>query len=137
MGKFTEVELDVMRILWERGELKPAEIIAAFPRPVKNSAMRSFLAVLTRKGHVVRRRKGKAYYYKACTKPDSALNLLLRRTIDVFFGGSTEALLCRLIRAEKYSDKQLMELKRLADRRNPPGKTSGKPDPSKSRRQKT
>jgi predicted transcriptional regulator len=115
MSKFTDVELDVMHILWEHGELKPGEIIEHFPRPVQNSAMRSFLNVLVHKGHVSRRRVGKAFYYKAQTQPEPTLNSLLRRTIDVFFSGSTQALLCRLIRSEKLTEEQLLELKRLAE----------------------
>jgi len=35
MPRFTQGELEIMRILWERGELKPAEIHAHFPRRSK------------------------------------------------------------------------------------------------------
>jgi predicted transcriptional regulator len=119
MSRFTDVELDVMRILWEQGELKPAEIIAHFPRPIKNSAVRSFLSVLVRKGHVARRKQGKAFFYKAKTQSEPALDSLLRRTVDVFFKGSTEALLCRLIRSEKLSEEQLLQLRRMAEVEEP------------------
>lgn len=125
MNKLTEVELDVMRVLWEHGELKPAEIMEHFPRQVKNSAMRSFLNVLVRKGHVTRRRVGKAFLYQAKTQSEPMLNSLLRRTIDVFFSGSSQALLCRLIRSEKLSAEQLLELKRIAE-----GEPANAPEPA-------
>ena len=35
MPQFTRGELEVMRILWKHGELKPAEIHAHFPRKIK------------------------------------------------------------------------------------------------------
>ncbi|MEN6625129.1 MAG: BlaI/MecI/CopY family transcriptional regulator [Candidatus Sumerlaeia bacterium] len=120
MSKFTDGELDVMRILWEHGELKPAEIIERFPRPIKNPAMRSFLSVLVRKGHVARRKVGKAFFYSARTRPDPACRAMLGKVIDVFFSGSAEALLCRLIRSEKLTDRQLLELRRIAQQEKPP-----------------
>lgn len=122
MSKFTDGELDVMRVLWEHGELKPAEIIERFPRPIKNPAMRSFLSVLVRKGHVARRKVGKAFFYSARTRPDPACRAMLGKVIDVFFSGSAEALLCRLIRSEKLTDKQLLELRRIAQQEKPPRK---------------
>ena len=63
MPRFTPGELAVMRILWKHGQLKPAEIQKDFPRKIKNPALRSYLAILVQKGHVTRRRKGKAYYH--------------------------------------------------------------------------
>ena len=65
MPRFTPGELKVMRLLWEHGELKPAELQGRFPEPIKNPALRSYLTTLVEKGHVTRRRVGKAYYYKA------------------------------------------------------------------------
>ena len=46
MTQFTSGEMTVMRILWEHGELKPAEIHAHFPRDIKNASLRSYLAIL-------------------------------------------------------------------------------------------
>ncbi len=121
MSKFTDGELDVMHILWGHGELKPAQIIERFPRPIKNPAIRSFLSVLLRKGHVTRRKFGKAYFYKARTREEPAFSSMLRKMVDTFFSGSTEALLCRLIRSEKLTEQQLLELKRLAQQEEEPG----------------
>ena len=75
MPRFTQGELEIMRILWERGELKPAEIHAHFPRKITNASLRSYLAILLEKGHVVRRRVGKAYYYRAKTRRESTFRV--------------------------------------------------------------
>ena len=114
MAKFTQGELAVMRILWEHGELKPAGIQEKFPQKIKNPALRSYLTILLEKGHVTRRQVGKAYYYKPKTRQESAFKSMLGELAGVFCGGSTEALLCRLIKSEKLSDKELIELNRLA-----------------------
>lgn len=114
MPRFTPGELAVMQILWTHGELKPADIQELFPRRIKNPALRSYLSILLQKGHVVRRRQGKAYYYRATTPRESTFRTMLRELVDSCCEGSTEALLCRLIRLENLSEGELIELKRIA-----------------------
>lgn len=115
MPQFTPGELQVMHILWEHGEQKPGEIQARFPRDIKNPALRSYLSILLEKKHITRRLKGKAYYYRAKTKQTSAFRSKLQELVDVFCEGSTESLLMNLIRTEKISADELLELKRVAE----------------------
>jgi BlaI family transcriptional regulator, penicillinase repressor len=115
MPRFTQGELEVMRILWTRGELKPAEIHESFPRKIKNASLRSYLAILLEKGNVVRRRVGKAYYYRAKTRRESTFRSMLRDLTRVCCDGSLETLLCQLIRTQKLSEADLLALKRLSE----------------------
>ena len=120
MNPFTLGELDVIRILWENGELKPAEIQVRFPRPIKNAALRSYLSILLEKGHVTRRQVGKAFFYKAKTKRDSAFFRTLKDLINCYCEGSSQALLMAIIRSERLSEAELLRLKRLAEMRPTP-----------------
>jgi BlaI family penicillinase repressor len=115
MPRFTPGELKVMRLIWEHGELKPSELQERFPEPIKNPALRSYLTILVEKGHLTRRRVGKAYYYKAATRPRSAFRTMLGELVDAYCGGSVSALVMNLIKSEKLSEADLLELKRLAD----------------------
>ncbi len=116
MATFTPGELEVMRVLWEHGELKPAEIQEYFPRPIKNAALRSYLTILVEKGHLTRQSKGKAFYYRAKTKQESMFRSMLGELVDVFCGGSSETLLCHLLAKEKLSEEELIELQRVAQK---------------------
>ena len=120
MPRFTKGELEVMRILWEHGELKPAEIEARFPWEITNSSLRSYLSILLEKGHVSRRQVGKAFRYRAKTRRESAFRSMLGDLTRVCCDGSVEVLLCRLIRSQKLSEEDLLELKRLAEKDLPP-----------------
>jgi predicted transcriptional regulator len=124
MAQFTAGEMEVMRILWEYGELKPAEIQAHFPHPIKNAALRSYLTILVEKGHLTRRSKGKAFYYRPKTKRESTFRAMLGDLLDIFCGGSSEALLCHLLAQENLSPEELLELYRDAQQQaassNPP-----------------
>jgi predicted transcriptional regulator len=119
MPRLTAGEMDVMRILWEHGELKPADIQRHCSRPIKNAALRSILTILLEKGHLTRRAKGKAFYYRPKTKRESVFRSMLRDLIDTFCGGSSEALMCHLVASEKLSDDDLRELLREAQSQSP------------------
>ncbi len=125
MPRFTKGELEIMRILWRHGELKPAEIQERFPRKIKNSSLRSYLTILLEKGHLVRRRVGKAFFYRAKTGRRSTFRTMLREVSRVCCDGSVKSLLCQLIQTEKLSEEDLLELKRLSEGSPPPA------DPSK------
>ena len=112
MAQFTPGEMEVMRILWEHGELKPSEIQQRFSRPIKNSALRSYLSILHAKGHLARRRRGNAFYYRPKTKRESTFRSMLGELVNTFCNGSTEALLCRLLAKEDLSQEELLELQR-------------------------
>jgi BlaI family transcriptional regulator, penicillinase repressor len=115
MPRFTPGELKVMKLLWEHGELKPAELQDRFPEPIKNPALRSYLTTLLEKGHVVRRRVGRAYYYKAATRSRSAFRTMLSELVDTYCGGSIQSLVMNIIRTERLSEDELLKLKQLAD----------------------
>ena len=121
MPSLTPGEVVVMQILWEHGEQKPADIQARFPEPIKNPALRSYLKILVDKGHVSRRKVGKAFFYRAITKRQRAWRSSLREVVDSYFNGSTRELVLNLIRNEKLTEDELIELKRLADE-SPPRK---------------
>jgi predicted transcriptional regulator len=115
MPQFTPGELAVMRILWEHGELKPSQVQQYFSEPIKNPALRSYLRILLEKGHVTRRKVGKAFFYKAVTRRQVAFRSTLREMVEAYCNGSTKSLMLNLIRAEKLTERDLLELKRLAD----------------------
>jgi BlaI family penicillinase repressor len=112
---FTSGELRVMRLLWEYGELKPSELQSKFAEPIKNPALRSYLTTLLNKGHVTRRKVGKAYFYRAKTPRQNAFSNMLSNLVDTFCGGSVEGLVMALVEREKIDLKELQELQRFAD----------------------
>lgn len=115
MAQFTAGELQVMQLLWKHGELKPADLQRLHPEPIKNPALRSYLTILVEKGHVSRRKVGKAYLYKARTPQQSAFSKMLTDLVETFCAGSVQELMLTLVRKEKLSEEDLRELKRLAD----------------------
>jgi len=116
MARFTGAELEVMEILWREGESSATAIEDHIERSITNSSIRSILTILLEKGHLTRRKVGKAFLYTAKTRPESAFTTAYNRLVDAFFRGSTDAFLAHLIEREKLSEKELLNLKRLGER---------------------
>ena len=112
--RFTPGELKVMQLLWKHGELKPNELQKQFPEPIKNPALRSYLSILVEKGHVTRRKVGKAYYYRAKTRQERAFYRMLAQLVDTFCQGSPRELMLTLVRDEQLSSVDLEELRQVA-----------------------
>jgi len=114
MDALNKNELEVLRILWERGAQKPPEIEAEFGWPIDNGTLRSVLRVLMEKELVARRKGGKAYFYTAKKAREGVLQRMAAHMAEVFSGGSTVDLIAQLIKTEKLSPEDLAELRRIA-----------------------
>ena len=140
MSKLTPGELHVMRLLWEQGEMKPAEIQQHYPEDIKNAALRSYLTILLEKGHVSRRKVGKAFYYKAVTRKQSAFKSTLKNLIETYCEGSMQELIMSLIRSEKLTEQDLIALNSIATGKSDSvavKKTRAKKSGSKNKRSKS
>src|SRR4051812_32869258 len=90
-------ELEVLRVLWEHGESKPAQIQAHFSWPIENATLRSVLINLVEKRQIARRLQGKAFYYTARVPKEALLKSLARTLARVFAGGSPRELVAQLV----------------------------------------
>jgi BlaI family penicillinase repressor len=117
----TAGEREVMRVLWQHGEMKPGEIQSEFPRPIKNPALRSYLTILCEKGHVTRRKVGKAYVYKAKTKQAKAWQSQLGDLVETYFNGSVSSMVLNLVKSEKLSAEDIEALQAFATARDEEG----------------
>lgn len=115
MDQLNPNETEVLRVLWEAGPLKPADIEASFGWPIENATLRSVLKGLVEKGLAARTKQGKAFYYRAKVSRESQLRRAARRMADVFTGGSRADLILQMVRAEKLTPAEIETLRRLAE----------------------
>ena len=97
LNPLNQNELEALRILWEEGELKPAEILERFGWTIENATLRSVLVNLVAKKHVQRRRQGKAYLYSARVPKTTVLQTMMQTLTRVFARGSSEVLVAQLV----------------------------------------
>jgi predicted transcriptional regulator len=114
---FTDRELDVMAVLWDRGSATVAEVRERLPDDLAYTTVLSVLRTLEEKGHVGHRGEGKAHRYFPLVERRVAGRSALARLIDTVFNGSPELLLTQLVSDRDLSDDQIKKLRRLLDAR--------------------
>lgn len=112
---FTDRELDVMAVLWERGSGTVAEVRDALSDDFARTTVLTVLRTLEEKGYVTHTAEGKAHRYRAAVEPEVAGRTAVRRILDTMFGGSPERLLAQLVSDRRIDREKLRELRALLD----------------------
>jgi BlaI family transcriptional regulator, penicillinase repressor len=115
---FTERELDLMAVLWDRGPSTAAEVREALSGQgvdLAYNTVLTLLRILEDKGHVDHKEEGRAHRFRAAVKRKEAGASALRRTLDRMFGGSAEALVAQLVQQRGLSKDDLKRLRRVVD----------------------
>ena len=118
MIPLSENEMEALRILWERGESKPAEILEQFSWAIDNGTLRSTLVNLVRKKHASRKQQGKAFYYSARLPKATALQKIMRGVARVFAKGSTRELVAQLVDTSDITPEDLKLIRETAAARS-------------------
>jgi BlaI family penicillinase repressor len=114
---FTDRELDVMAVLWQRGSATVAEVRERIPDELAYTTVLTVLRTLEEKGHVGHRGEGKAHRYFPLVERRVAGRSALARLIDTVFNGSPELLLTQLVTERDLSEEQLKRIRKLMDAR--------------------
>ncbi len=128
MTKFTDRELDVMAVLWDRGDATVAEVQERLADELAYTTVLTVLRTLEEKGHVGHEEDGRAYRYHPLVEREEAGASVLARLLDRVFAGSPELLLTQLVAERDLSDEELERMRRLLDDRLGDGAAGGEVD---------
>ena len=113
---FTDVELEFMHIIWERGEATPDNVEKALlkkGRSISSGSIRNVLAIMMQKGYITRRKKGKAFLYKAKVHKDQARKTMIQDLLIRAFDGSESLVVAALLENRDISEDELDAIKHL------------------------
>lgn len=114
---FTDRELDVMVVLWERGPSTVAEVREALADELAYTTVLTVLRTLEDKGRVDHVQEGKAHRYQALVKREAAGESALRRITRKLFAGRPHLLLTGLVSDEEITPDELRRMRALLDAR--------------------
>jgi predicted transcriptional regulator len=114
---FTDRELDVMAVLWQRGSGTVAEVRDALDDELAYTTVLTVLRTLEEKGYVTHTAEGKAHRYAPAVTQHAAGGSALSRVLDKIFDGSAELLLTQLVSDRKLDAGELRRLRKLLDER--------------------
>ena len=117
MAHFTDRELDVMAVLWDRSSATVAEVRDALEDELAYTTVLTVLRTLEEKGFVDHVGEGKAHRYRPLVARDRAGQSAVRRLVSKVFGGSSELLLTHLVSDKDLTAAELKRMRRLLDQR--------------------
>jgi BlaI family penicillinase repressor len=112
----TEAELELLRVLWERGPLTVREIHDALEdNPTGYTTTLKILQKMTDKGLVRRDESSRSHVYEPVAKAAPTQRLLVRELLHNAFGGSPGPLVLAALSEKKATPSELAEIRRLLD----------------------
>jgi BlaI family transcriptional regulator, penicillinase repressor len=116
----TELELEILKILWQRSPLAVRDVrdaLAAAGRDLAHTTVITTLNVMTRKKYLRRSMEGKACLFEPRLTRESASQQMLGDVVRRVFDGSAKAVVLSLFDCAELDSTDLKELRRLIDQK--------------------
>lgn len=95
--ELSSAEREVMKVVWDRGEVTAREARDALPRELARNTVRTLLERMEEKGWVTHREVGRAYVYRAVRPREESIGQKVREIVDTVCSGSPETLIAALL----------------------------------------
>ena len=116
-GRPTATELDILRILWERGPSTVRDVHEALSaeRPIGYTGVLKFLQIMTGKGSVVRDEAERAHVYQAAEPPEATKQKVAGDLMRKVFAGSASQLVLHALQDQQATPEDIAEVRRMLD----------------------
>lgn len=111
----TDAELEIMQVLWdlERGTVRDVYEVLRERRQVAYTTVMTMMGILEEKGHVKRRKEGRAFLYTPARPRQKVIASMVDEFVGRVFGGSARPLVLGLAKDRKLSAEDLAEIERI------------------------
>jgi predicted transcriptional regulator len=111
----TDVELELMTILWKLGEGSVADVIQGLSRSrdLAYTSVSTILRILEQKGIVTTRKEGRGHIYIPALKKTEYEAKAVKHVVDRVFEGTPIALVKQLLDTGDLTEEDMRELKSL------------------------
>ncbi|MCO5141914.1 MAG: BlaI/MecI/CopY family transcriptional regulator [Oligoflexia bacterium] len=111
----TEVELELMSIIWKLKEASVADVQVALPenRPLAYTSISTILRILEQKEILKTRKVGRGHIYIPVLQKSEYESRALKHVIENVFDGTPVALVKQLLGSVQIKKNELEELKKL------------------------
>ena len=117
-NKPTEAELEILQILWERGQVTVREVNESRSkiREVGYTTTLKLMQIMTDKGLLSRRKKGKSHVYKTRYSQSDTQKRMVDRVLQTAFQGSAMSLVLQVLGNKKTSQDELKRIKEYIEK---------------------
>jgi BlaI family penicillinase repressor len=120
-AKLGEVQLQIMQVLWQRGQATAREITDELNRrkPIAHSTVQTLLRKLETKGAVTHKIEDRTFVFVPVREETEVATTATRDLLARLFDNSVSGLVAHLLKHEKISRRELAELRRLIEESKP------------------
>jgi predicted transcriptional regulator len=113
--KPTASELEILRVLWERGPSTVREVHQSLSekKPIGYTSVLKLMQIMTAKGTVRRNEEQRAHVYEAVQPAEKTKRQLALDVLQRVFDGSASELMMHALAGRKGSKEEAEELRRL------------------------
>lgn len=113
----TDAELDILRVLWERGPSTVREVFEVLnaERSLGYTTVLKFMQIMHEKGLVIRDDSERSHVYQAKYRQEQTQRQLVKDLASRAFGGSLEQLVLQALSSKRASKQELAEIRKLLD----------------------
>ena len=115
--QLTELQISVLRLLWERGELTVAEIWEQLyaERKLAQTTVATIVARLQRRGILARRTREKQFVYRALITEADVQHSMISELTERLFDGDVTALVSHLLSAGDMTPGDLARVRKMME----------------------
>jgi BlaI family transcriptional regulator, penicillinase repressor len=120
--ELTELQLSILRLLWQRGEATVAELWEALyeQRGLAQTTIATLVARLQRRGIVARRTRERQFLYRATITEVDVQHSMVSELTERLFAGDPAALVNHLISASDMTPGDLARVRRMIENAQAP-----------------
>src|SRR5438046_2029831 len=113
-----KVQLEIMQILWERGQATARAITEALSlsRPIAHSTVQTLLRKMEAKGAVTHDVEDRTFVYRPLSQQAEIRQTAARDLLTRVFNGSVYGLMAHLLQHEPISREELQRLRQLVEK---------------------
>ncbi len=111
----TDVELELMNILWHLGEGSVSDVLEQLPaaRSLAYTSVSTILRILEQKGVLKARKEGRGHIYVPALKKSDYESKAVKNVVEKVFAGTPVALVRQLLDSVDLGKEEIEELKSL------------------------
>lgn len=122
----SDLQLDLMRVLWRAGEASVADAVAALSsRDLAHTTVATLLSRLEKRGVVEARRDGRQLLYRPLVSEAQVRRSMVSSLIAQVFRGDSNALLAHLVSEREVAQGDLERVRTLLDEAGKPARSTG------------
>jgi predicted transcriptional regulator len=114
----TEAELEILRVLWQRGSSTVREVQEALnaERPTGYTTVLKLMQIMTEKRLLVRDERRPAHIYRPRVPAEKTQQQLVADLLDRAFEGSADKLVMHALSVKPVSQQELAQIRALLDK---------------------